>query len=297
MYLALVFIAYFIDFLFGEFENLKYFKHPIIIIGNYIKWFEKNFYKDSVFRGFLLIFSLLLIIFIITSIIELFDIFILEAFLCSFAISSKMLYDSVKKIITSTNPRYDISMLVSRDTTNLSNSDINKAAVETYAENLSDGVIAPMFYILLFGLVGAFIYKGVNTLDSMVGYRNKRYEKFGKVSAILDDILNYIPARITAILIALFFKSKKAFKEFTKYGKKHESLNAGLPISAMALALNIKLGGPTSYFGKIKDKPFFGEGKENIEKTDISKALEFKSKFDLFMVSFFIIYLISEFFL
>ncbi len=293
MYLSLLFISYFIDYFFGEFEKLNYFKHPIIIIGNYIKCFEKRFYKDSVFRGFLLTFSLLLIIFIITSIIELFDIFILEAFLCSFAISSKMLYDSVKKIITSTNPKYDISMLVSRDTTNLSNSDINKAAIETYAENLSDGVIAPMFYILLFGLVGAFIYKGVNTLDSMVGYRNNRYKRFGKVSAKLDDILNYIPARITAILIALFFKSKKAFKEFGKYGKKHESLNAGFPISAMALSLNIKLGGQTSYFGKIKNKPFFGEGKENIEKADISKALEFKSKFDLFMIICLLIYLIN----
>lgn len=297
MNFALLFIAYFIDFFFGEFDRLKYLKHPIIIIGDYIKWFEKRFYKDSIFRGFLLTFTLLIIILLITSFIASFDIIFLNAFLCSFAISSKMLFDSVKKIITSDNPKYDISMLVSRDTSNLSDSDINKAAIETYAENLSDGVVAPMFYILLFGLVGAFLYKGVNTLDSMVGYRNERYERFGKFSAKLDDILNYIPARITAILIALFFKSNTAFKYFIKYGKKHESLNAGYPISSMALALNIKLGGPTSYFGKIKNKPFFGIGKDTIKKDDILKALEFKSKFDLFMLSFFIIYLINEFFL
>ena len=109
-------------------------------------------------------------------------------------------------------------MLVSRDTTTLSNSDVNKAAIETYAENLSDGVIAPLFYLLCFGLVGAFVYKAINTLDSMVGYRNTRYEKFGKFSARVDDVANYIPSRITALIIALLF-FKKAFWQFHKYGK------------------------------------------------------------------------------
>ena len=180
--------------------------------------------------------------------------------------------------------RYKISMLVSRDTSTLTNSDVNKAAIETYAENLSDGVIAPLFYLLCFGIVGAFVYKAINTLDSMVGYRNERYEKFGKFSARLDDVVNYIPARITALIIALLFFSKKAFLEFYKYGKKHESFNAGLPISAFALALNVKLGGPTSYFGKIKNKPFFGNGKENIENSDVLKALEFKTRLDVFII-------------
>ena len=100
-----------------------------------------------------------------------------QGFLCSFAISSKMLYESVKEVITSDNPKYAISMLVSRDTNEMNESDINKASIETYAENLSDGVIAPLFYMLCFGLVGAFVYKAINTLDSMVGYRNERYEK------------------------------------------------------------------------------------------------------------------------
>ena len=159
-----------------------------------------------------------------------------------------------------------------------------KSRNETYAENLSDGVIAPLFYLLCFGLVGAFVYKAINTLDSMVGYRNTKYEKFGKFSARLDDVVNYIPSRITALIIALLFFSKKAFLEFYKYGKKHESFNAGLPISAFALALNVKLGGPTSYFGKIKNKPFFGNGKENIENSDVLKALEFKTRLDVFII-------------
>ncbi len=284
MYFSLALIAYIIDYFFAEFENVKYLKHPIIYMGNYIKWFENRFYMDNVFRGFILTLSLLCIVFTITFALTYVDNIFFQGFLCSFAISSNMLYKSVQNVIQADNPKYAISMLVSRDTKDMNESDINKACIETYAENLSDGVIAPLFYMLCFGLVGAFIYKAINTLDSMVGYRNKRYEKFGKFSAKLDDVANYIPARITALLIALLFFSKKAFLQFQKYGKKHDSFNAGLPISAMALSLNIKLGGPTSYFGKIKDKPYFGDGKVNIEKRDVKKALDIKPRLDIFIL-------------
>ncbi|XPV70139.1 MAG: adenosylcobinamide-phosphate synthase CbiB [Halarcobacter sp.] len=284
MYFSLALIAYIIDYFFAEFEKIKYLKHPIIYMGDFIKWFENRFYLDNVFRGFILTLSLLCIVFTITFALTYVDNIFFQGFLCSFAISSNMLYKSVQNVIQSDNPKYAISMLVSRDTKDMNDSDINKACIETYAENLSDGVIAPLFYILCFGLIGAFIYKAINTLDSMVGYRNKRYEKFGKFSAKLDDVANYIPARITALLIALLFFSKKAFLQFQKYGKKHESLNAGLPISAMALSLNIKLGGPTSYFGKIKDKPYFGDGKVNIEKRDVKKALDIKPRLDIFIL-------------
>lgn len=289
MYIELLFFSYFIDFLFGEFEKIKFLKHPIIVIGDYIKWFEKKFYKDSISRGLFLTISLLSLVFMIAYLLTFVDNTIFQALLCSFAISSKMLYESVKNIVTSTNPKKAIAMLVSRDTKDMNENDINKAAIETYAENLSDGVIAPMFYILLFGLPGAFVYKAINTLDSMVGYKNERYEKYGKVSAILDDIVNYIPSRITALLITLFFGSKKALKSFYKYGKKHDSPNAGHPISAMALVLNISLGGPTSYFGKIKEKAYFGDGRKNITKEDILKALEFKTKLDFVVLSLFIL--------
>lgn len=211
-----------------------------------------------------------------------------QGFLASFTLASKMLYDSVKDIVSSDDlevKKQKISYLVSRDTSSMNNSDVNKAAIETYGENLSDGVIAPLFYLLCFGIVGAFVYKAINTLDSMVGYRNEKYEKFGKVSAIVDDIANYIPSRITAILIALFFFSKEALFEFGKYGKKHDSLNAGLPISAIALGLGVKLGGPTSYFGKIKDKPFFGRGREQIENSDVIKAISIKNRLDILVIS------------
>ena len=287
MFFEVALVAYIIDMIFSEFQKFKFLKHPIIFMGEYISWFEKKFYKDSIFRGFLLTTSLIFIVFIIVYLISFIDNIFIQGLLASFTLSSKMLYDAVKDVVSSDEietKREKISMLVSRDTTTLSNSDVNKAAIETYAENLSDGVIAPLFYLLCFGLVGAFVYKAINTLDSMVGYRNTKYEKFGKFSARVDDIVNYIPSRITALIIALLFFSKKAFLEFHKYGKKHESFNAGLPISAFALALDIKLGGSTSYFGKIKDKPFFGEGKENIENSDVLKALEFKKRLDIFII-------------
>ncbi|MGA1940508.1 adenosylcobinamide-phosphate synthase CbiB [Arcobacter sp. YIC-310] len=287
MFYSIALIAYVLDLVFGEFEKLKFIKHPIILIGNYISWFQKKFYKDSILRGAFLTISTVLVVFVISYVLSLIDNIFVQGFLASFTLASKMLYESVKDIVSSNDlevKKQKISYLVSRDTSEMSNSDVNKAAVETYGENLSDGVIAPLFYLICFGIVGAFIYKAINTLDSMVGYRNKKYENFGKVSAILDDIVNYIPSRITAVLIAVFFLSKSALLEFRKYGEKHDSLNAGLPISAIALGLGVKLGGPTSYFGKLKEKPFFGRGREIIENYDVLNALSIKRKLDIFII-------------
>jgi len=287
VYVEVTLLAYLIDMIFGEFSFIR---HPVVIMGDYIKWFETKFYQNSIFRGTLLTLSLLLIVWLIVGSISsninnlpnLLAIF-LSSLLASMTIASKMLYDSVKDIID--NPHH-IKYLVSRDTKELSESNINKAAIETYSENLSDGVIAPLFYLLLFGLEGAFLYKAINTLDSMVGYRNEHYEKFGKSSALLDDVVNYIPARITALLIALLMGSSKALLNFYTYGKKHDSPNAGHPISAMALAIEVQLGGDTSYFGKIKKKAPFGEGRKNILKEDILKALLFQKRFNILLILF-----------
>jgi len=290
---ALTLTAYIIDRIFGEFNSIR---HPVVVMGDYIQWFEKRFYKDNIFRGSLLTISLLLITYAIAYSIETIIMgwhyhhlaFFILGVIASTTIASKMLYDAINDIIL--HPE-NIKYLVSRDTEELSDSEINKAAIESYAENLSDGVIAPLFYLFLFGLKGAFVYKAINTLDSMVGYRNERYEKFGKCSAIVDDIANYIPARITALLITLLMGSRKALFNFYRYGKKHESPNAGHPISAMALAIGVQLGGDTSYFGKIKKKAPFGEGKREIEKSDIKKALSFRGRLDILLLFLLGVYL------
>lgn len=268
--------AYIIDRIFGEFTFIK---HPTVAIGEMIIFFEEKFYKDSVLRGLYLVIFMLVGIGVASAAVYQYLNFlpdfiniIITSFVASMFIAHKMLHDSVKDILTSDNKREAISMLVSRDTANMSESDIYKASIETYAENLSDGVVAPMFYLLLFGLPGIILYKTINTMDSMVGYRNEKYENYGKAAAILDDVVNYIPSRITAVLIMLVGLKKDIFA-FYEDGKKHDSPNAGHPITAMALVLGVKLGGDTSYFGEIKKKAHFGEGRENITQDDVKKAL------------------------
>ena len=274
--LFIAFFAYLIDKIFGEF---RFVKHPVEAMGEMITFFETNFYENSVLRGLLLVMFMLASIGVGSVAVHLYLGYLpdfinipISALIASMFIAHRMLYDSVKDILTSDNKKEALSMLVSRDTENMSESDINKAAIETYAENLSDGVVAPIFYLLLFGLPGIIVYKAINTMDSMVGYRNGKYELYGKAAAILDDIVNYIPSRITAVLIMLLSRQKNIFA-FYKDGNKHDSPNAGHPITAMALALGVKLGGDTYYFGKLKKKPFFGKGREVITDEDVLKAI------------------------
>lgn len=278
MFLSIALIAYMIDRIFGEFIFIR---HPVVLMGDFITAFEKRFYHDSIVRGFWLVFWLLACVLALVYPVSLINNPWVLGVIASTGIAGKMLYGSVRNVL---NDPQSIRFLVSRDTENLSPPEINKAAIETYAENLSDGVIAPLFYLLIGGLVGLFVYKAINTLDSMVGYRNERYEKFGKVSARLDDVVNYIPSRITAVLIVILFGKFTSLKKVWQYGAQHESPNAGYPISAMALSLDVSLGGPTSYFGKMKEKPYFGDGKQEISAVDVQRALTLQWKLDTLMI-------------
>ncbi len=295
MYVEVALIAYVIDRIVGEFGFIR---HPVVWMGDLIGWYEKRWYRDSVWRGV----GLVIVVVGITLLISLtlqsslnhlsthypLPTTLLASVLASMAIASKMLYDSIIHVI---DDPASIRYLVSRDTEALTPSDIHKAAIETYAENLSDGVIAPLMYLILFGLPGAFAYKAINTLDSMVGYRNPRYEHFGKPAAYLDDIANYIPARITAILILILAPKYSSSTRYPlpatlcRQASKHPSPNAGYPITAMALSLGVKLGGPTSYDGQIKPKAWFGTGREAITTDDIRRALRLQPRLDILVVS------------
>jgi len=284
--IVVAFFALLIDRIFGEFSFIK---HPVILIGELIETFEANFYKDSILRGFWLVSFVIVVVsifsFAISFYLELCNSIIntlVSSLIASLFIAHKMLYDSVKDILTCRDKKEAISMLVSRDVEPMSESDIYKASIETYAENLSDGVIAPLFYLLLFGLPGIIIYKSINTLDSMVGYKNEKYKNYGKVAARLDDIANLIPSRLTALFI-LILSAQKSLFSFYKMAQKHESPNAGYPITAMALALHVKLGGDTYYFSELKKKPYFGLGRETIRASDLSQALRFRDKIDLLL--------------
>ena len=274
--LFITLFAYLIDKKFGEFDFIK---HPVIYIGDLITFFEDRFYGDTLLRGLFLVAFVLIVVESLASAVSTLISYlpfmldtILTSLIASIFIAHRMLRESVSAILSAEDKKEAVSMLVSRDTKDMSESDIYRAAIESYAENLSDGVIAPLFYLLLFNLPGVVIYKAVNTMDSMVGYRNKRYENYGKVAAILDDILNFIPSRLTAMLIMLLSDQKDIFA-FYEDGKKHDSPNAGHPITAMALSIGVKLGGDTSYFGKIKHKAYFGKGRSDIKSEDVTRAL------------------------
>jgi len=180
--------------------------------------------------------------------------------------SAKLVIDLVKAGMLD-DARRQLSMIVGRDTADLSEDGMLRATIETLAENLSDGVIAPVFYLSIGGLPFAMAYKAINTLDSMVGYKNDRYIRFGWAAARLDDIANYIPARITGVFIALasfillrsLHSGNGSLKIMFRDGKNHSSPNSGVPEAAMAGALGVRLGGPSMYGGVIVAKPYIGD--------------------------------------
>lgn len=161
--------------------------------------------------------------------------------------------------------RERLSWIVGRDTSQLDAQQIRKAVFETMSENLSDGVVAPLFFYFIAGVPGMLTYKMINTLDSMIGYRNERYEYFGKFAARLDDVANFIPARITAILMLLVTLSVRGWRFVLNYGHQHKSPNAGYPEAALAGILDVQFGGPNIYHGKLVDKPYIGTNNREIK--------------------------------
>ncbi|MGE4503240.1 MAG: adenosylcobinamide-phosphate synthase CbiB [Thiomicrospira sp.] len=281
--------ALLIDRLFGEFLNQS---HPVIGIGKLISAFEKHAYRASLLRGGLLVIWVIAVCLLLAVIVQmlilalpLFWSILLGAIIGSIFLAHRMLHDSVSALLHCEQPQQPLSMLVSRDTAQLSTSECYRAGIETYAENLSDGVIAPLFYFLLFGLAGLVIYKAINTLDSMVGYRTPRYEKFGKIAARLDDIANWLPARFTAILL-LLLNHNLNLKAVWQQARGHASPNAGYPIAAMAWLCKAQLGGPTSYFGQLEHKPWFGQPHDvqQVEAEHLRCALAQQTPVDLSLI-------------
>lgn len=198
--------------------------------------------------------------------------------------ATRNLYDHVNVVYKALqqnsleNARLELAKIVGRDTKNLDESEINKASVETLAESFNDGVVAPLFWACLFGLSGIAAYKAVNTADSMIGHKTKRYLYFGWAAARLDDAMNFIPARMSALLIIatcpLSLWERARVRAIIKEAKNHASPNSGYPEAAMAYALGICLGGKRSYDGEEYYAPLIGEGlRKKITITDLQKAL------------------------
>lgn len=179
--------------------------------------------------------------------------------------------------------RRQVSRIVGRDTSRLSPQEIRAAALETLAENLSDGVIAPMFWFAIGGLPGMMAYKMTNTLDSMIGYKNERYRAFGRIAAQLDDIANFIPARLTACLM-LGVAGKWDKRDFVwKYGPAHASPNSGYPEAALAAILDCRFGGTHDYFGQPVEKPYIGTNNRPFTTDDMKIAIRVNSNAELLM--------------
>lgn len=190
--------------------------------------------------------------------------------------------------------RKKLSWIVGRDTSMLTENQVRTAVLETMSENLSDGVIAPLFFYLLAGLPGMLSYKMINTLDSMIGYRNPRYLLFGRFAARLDDVANFIPARLTAVLMVLISRSSRGWKFLRLYGRQHKSPNSGYPEAALAGILDVRFGGPHTYQGILVDKPYIGNNDRQIGPDEIKVVSSLNHTVCFLMVAAMVIYFYSN---
>lgn len=291
---AALLAGYAADLIFGD---PRWLYHPVRLIGNLIALLEKLIRKimpvskaGELAGGFITVVLVLLLCGIVPWVL-LHLVFglnvvagvILEAFMCYQLLAVKSLKDESMKVYdaltgsTIEDARKAVSMIVGRDTQNLDQKGVAKAAIETVAENFSDGVIAPMFYMFIGGPVLMYIYKGINTMDSMLGYKNDKYIYFGRCAAKLDDAANFIPSRLAALLLIAAayiggFNGKGAVKIFKRDRFNHASPNSAQTESAAAGALDIQLAGNAYYFGKLYEKPTMGDPVKEPEAEDIKRV-------------------------
>ena len=261
--------------------------HPVVGFGKTIHFFEKRLNKgeNKKLKGALTALFLVIAVFCISWLaIDVLYSFhntigvTVSSIAVFFCLAGKTLINEVRMVFAAVDRsleegRTQVSRIVGRDTSQLTAQEVRTAALETLAENLSDGVIAPLFWFCLLGVPGIMTYKMINTLDSMIGYKNERYKDFGCWAAHIDDVANYIPARLTALLMVMADGKASLIKFVTKYGKCHASPNSGYPEAALAGILDCRFGGPHSYFGEMVYKPFIGTTERIFTLGDATKAI------------------------
>lgn len=283
MYPLSVFIAWLLDKLFGDPVWLP---HPVVLFGKTIALGEKHLNRGTHRRlkGGILAVVLILLTFLLTHWLMrfLFSLHPLAFYLMVvlgvfFGLAGTTLIREVRATFIALDHslaegRRQVARIVGRDTSQLSAQEIRKAALETLAENLSDGVVAPLFWFILLGVPGMMTYKMINTLDSMIAYRTERYREFGTVAARIDDVANYLPARLTAFLMVMVAGRPHLLRFVIKYGNHHASPNSGYPESALAGILNCQFGGTHSYFGEVIEKPTIGYNDRPLNSSDMERA-------------------------
>ena len=283
-----IWIAYVLDLIFGDPQNVV---HPVQVIGKIISAGEKvllrkkykflagavlNIFTVSITYTLMYLISKSVKISVFFMIIEIYLMYTIFS-INSLAREGNRVYRILKEGDIE-KARKDLSYLVSRDTETMDEKMIIRSTMETISENTVDGIVAPMFYMFLGGMPLAMAYKAINTLDSMVGYKNEKYMDFGKFSAKVDDVANFIPARITGILIVLAsmilgYDYKNSLKIFLRDRKNHSSPNSAHSEASVAGALGVQFGGKVSYFGKEIDKPTIGDKTKEFELEDIRKNI------------------------
>ena len=276
-------IAMVLDALLGEPRALwSRVPHPAVLMGRAVGWCDTRFNagRYRVWKGLAVIVALSALVILIGLALAALPLGWLWSTLgAAVLLAQRSLVDHVQAVADAL--RYDLSsarqavaMIVGRDTSEMAEADIARAAIESAAENLSDGVIAPAFWYLAFGLPGILFYKIVNTADSMIGHRTPQHEAFGKAAARLDDVLNWVPTRLTALFMALAFANPTAWRTARAEAWQHRSPNAGWPEAAMAAQLGVALSGPRSYGGAVRTFPYLNpQGRHEIGAGEIDAAI------------------------
>lgn len=277
-------IGWLLDRLFGDPERLP---HPVVLFGKMIAKGERmlNLGKWRVLKGALLAVMLISVVvfatwtmIVVADKVNIYLGIAMRAILVFYCLAGTTLIREVRQVFYAIDSSLDegrqqVARIVGRDTSELTDEEVRKAALETLAENLNDGVIAPLFWFAIGGVPAMMGYKMVNTLDSMIAYHSPRYLKFGKAAARIDDIANYIPARLTALLMLIAARRLNLVSFVMKYGPCHASPNSGWPEAALAGILGCRFGGPHKYFGETFDKPYIGNQDKPLTREDIEKAV------------------------
>ena len=289
-------VGWLLDLVLGDPRQLP---HPVVGFGKIIAFGEHrlNKGKHRKVKGALMAITLIILVFLVGWVIRHFlslaNIWLGVAFdtiIVFYCLAGTTLVREVRVVFVALDRsledgRRQVARIVGRDTSELSAQEVRTAALETLAENLSDGVTAPLFWLAVAGTPGMLAYKMVNTLDSMIGYRTERYKDFGCWAARIDDVANYVPARLTALLMVVASGRLGLLSFVAKYGRNHASPNSGYPEAALAGILGCRFGGPHYYFGQLFDKPYIGEEDRQLSTTDMEKAVSINRIAEVLMVA------------
>jgi len=287
-------IGWILDVVFGDPVRLP---HPVVWFGRMIAFGEKRLNSGGhrKLKGGLMAVALIALVFGISWLVRWWlmglnswIVLVLDAIIVFYCLAGTTLIKEVRDVFLALDRsleegRAQVARIVGRDTSELSAQEVRKAALETLAENLSDGVIAPLFWLAILGTPGMLAYKMVNTLDSMIGYHTERYLQFGCWAAHIDDVANFIPARLTAAVMVVGCTHHLRF--VYRNGRNHASPNSGYPEAALASILDCRFGGPHKYFGEVFDKPYIGENDRELTTSDMKTAIRVNRMAEILMIA------------